>query len=77
MKKREGYSPIDPKRLEHIIAGWQAYRETFGLECEEYAELTAQGYKVDIIKQKLRDRSKLLDELLPLWENEWLNNNKE
>jgi len=76
MKKLEGYSPLNPKQTERIIAGWQAYRETFGLECEEQALLTAQAYDATTVEQKLQARKKLLDELLPLWESEWLNDNQ-
>ena len=34
--KLEGYSPLDPRVQEHIITAWRSYRDTFGLEAEEY-----------------------------------------
>jgi len=69
--KLEGYSPLDPRVQEHIITAWRSYRDTFGLEAEEY-QLLAEAGKNDLaIEQTLSKRRDALEELLPLWENEW------
>jgi len=69
--KLERYSPLDPRVQEHIITAWRSYRDTFGLEAEEY-QLLAEAGKNDLaIEQTLSKRRDALEELLPLWENEW------
>jgi len=69
--KLEGYSPLDPRVQEPTITAWRSYRDTFGLEAEEYRLLAEAGKNDLAIKQTLSKRRDALEELLPLWENEW------
>ena len=74
---REGYSPIPQAIQEKIFTAWSAYRDTFGLEGEELFTLIQAGASQELISQRLKELKSIKNELLPLWEDEWLTQAKE
>lgn len=72
MSNQEGYSPIESKKQKHINAGWKAYRDTFSLEGEELFLLLQSGADKTTILQRMNELKAVREELLPLWEREWL-----
>lgn len=72
MKKLEGYSPLSLDVQDRVFRAWESYRETFGLEGEELFKLITAGETIESIEAKLGANKLLRDQLLPLWEKEWL-----